>query len=40
MQDPPKRNAVAAWGLSVSFHIGLHGGAYVRTYGRRTDVTS
>ena len=24
----------AALGLSVSFHIGLHGGADVRTYGR------
>ena len=36
-----KLTQVAAQGLSVSFHIGLHGGAYVRTSGRsvgRTDV--
>ena len=36
-----KLTRVAAQGLSVSFHIGLHGGAYVRTGGRsvgRSDV--
>ena len=36
-----KLTLVAAQGLSVSFHIGLHGGAYVRTGGRsvgRSDV--
>ena len=34
MQLPAEKKRVAAQGLSVSFHIGLHGGAYVRTYGR------
>ena len=36
-----KLTRVAAQGLSVSFHIGLHGGAYVRTGGQsvgRSDV--
>ena len=35
-----KKTRVAAQGLSVSFHIGLHGGAYVRTVGRSHDVIS
>ena len=37
---PKKKKRVAAQGLSVSFHIGLHGGAsYGQTDGR-TEVTS
>ena len=39
MQLPAEKKRVAAQGLNVSFHIGLHGGAYART-DCRTEVKS
>ena len=36
MQLPAVKRRAAAQGLSVSFHIGLHGGAYVRMYDVRS----
>ena len=33
-----KKTRFAAQGLSVSFHIGLHGGAYVRSAVGRSDA--
>ena len=45
MQLPAQKKKawIAEQGLSISFHIGLHGGAYVRKDERtdgRTEVTS
>ena len=36
MQLPAVKKRAAAQGLSVSFHIGLQGAAYVRTYDVRS----